>query len=88
MKVLPAKIVSSIASRGHYFQFLSLPLDSLLMLYSADPRTETLGRRLSNHNVFRKQKIIYFANDVFEGCFLRVQVKSNRFNVFNGCIYS
>ena len=61
--------------------------------YRADTQTGTLGRRLSNHNVFWKQDAPVFlaygpCNNIhqFEGCFLRGQVSSNGFKNFNGCI--
>ena len=51
--------------------------------YSATARTRALETRLSNHNVFLKQKILKFCfckrtNNIhkFEGCSLRVQVSS------------
>ena len=58
--------------------------------YSATTRTGVLGWRLSNHNSFWKTKILIFfgkrTNKIlrFEGCFLRGQVSSNGFKVFNG----
>ena len=61
-------------------------------IYSADTQTRTLGRRLSNHNIFWNQKIRKFfckwTNDIHksEGRFLKGQVTSNCFKVFNSCI--
>ena len=54
------------------------------MAYSATTRTGALGRRLSNHNGFFCKR----NNNIheFEGCFLRGQVSSNSFQVFNGWI--
>ena len=58
--------------------------------YSATTRTGVLGWRLSNHNGFWKTKTLIFfckrTNKIlrFEGCFLRGQVSSNGFKVFNG----
>ena len=52
-------------------------------VYSATTRTGVLGRRLSIHNGFRKQKILKFFGKQtnyfyeFEVCFLRGQVSSN-----------
>ena len=63
-----------------------------LFLYSTDTQTGTLGRTSSNHNIFWKQKILkFFCKGThkihkFEGCFLRGQVSSNAFKVFNGHI--
>ena len=68
-------------------------LHALLQTYRADTLTGTLGRRLSNHNVFWKQDArVFFAygpcNNIhqFEGCFLSGQVSSNGFQNFNRCI--
>ena len=54
----------------------------------------SLGRRLSNHNGFWKQQILQFfffckrTNNIQgnEGCFLRGQVDSDGFKVFNDCM--
>ena len=63
------------------------------MAYGATTRTGALGRRLSNHNGFWKKKgvLSFFGkrnNKIheLEGCFLRGQVSSNGFKVFNGWI--
>ena len=66
------------------------------MLYSAEPRTGTRGIRLSNHNVFWRQKILVWLYVIFckrtcnirrfAGCLLRGQLNSNGFKVFNGCV--
>ena len=63
------------------------------MAYGATTRTGALGRRLSNHNGFWKKKgvLSFFGkrnNNIheLEGCFLRGQVSSNGFKVFNGWI--
>jgi len=67
---------------------------SLASVYSADSQTGALGRRLSNHNLsFMKTKdsqcfFCIRTNNIhkYEGCFLRGQVSSNGFKVFNGFI--
>ena len=63
------------------------------MFTSAATRTGALGRRLSKHDVFSKTKDskVFFlqrTNNIHEsdGCFLRGQVSSSSFKVFNGCI--
>lgn len=65
------------------------------------PLTGALGRRITNHNIFGKRKILNFfllffiliffckwtiSVHKFEGCFQRGQEGSNRFIIFNGCI--
>ena len=72
------------------FSFL-VSLFSVLMLYSAEPRTGTRGIRLSNHNVFWRQKILVWLYVIFckrtcnirrfAGCLLRGQLNSNGFKV-------
>ena len=61
-----------------HFDLFIIPLQS-------DTQTGTLGGRLSNHNVLRKQKTL---NNIhkFEGCFLTGQASLTGFNVFNSCI--
>ena len=65
--------------------------------YSCDHSATTwigaLGWRLSNHIGFWKQRILKFffgqqTNNIheFEGCFLKAQVSSNGFQVFNSYI--
>ena len=67
----------------------------LTVYYSADTQTETLGRRLSNHNFFFENKkfLSFFSNGpitfiIFEGCFPRGQVSSNGFKVFRQRLHS
>ena len=50
--------------------------------FSANTRTGAFGKRLSNHNGFLKTK----DSHKFEGCFLRGQVSSYGFKVFNSFI--
>ena len=65
------------------------------------PLTGALGRRITNHHIFGKRKILNFfllffiliffgewtiSVHKFEGCFQRGQESSNRFIIFNGCI--